>query len=72
MSEAQEAEALSGIGIKDFSVDSFATALDTVAAGYGAVLDEQSPAVARKFRAEMGISNNAMWSTYLDLSLIHI
>ncbi len=66
MSEAQEAEALSGIGIKDFSVDSFATALDTVAAGYGAVLDEQSPAVARKFRAEMGISNNAMWSTYLD------
>ena len=66
MSEAQEAEALSGIGIKDFSVDSFATALDTVAAGYGAVLDEQSPAVARKFRAEMGISNNAMWSKYLD------
>jgi len=66
MSEAQEAEALSGIGINDFSVDSFATALDTVAAGYGAVLDEQSPAVARKFRAEMGISNNAMWSKYLD------
>jgi hypothetical protein len=66
MSEAQEAEALSGIGINDFSVDSFATALDTVAAGYGAVLDEQSPAVARKFRAEMGISNNAIWSKYLD------
>ena len=66
MSEAQEAEALSGIGINDFSVDSFATALDTVAAGYGSVLDEQSPAVARKFRAEMGISNNAMWSKYLD------
>jgi len=66
MSEAQEAEALSGIGVKDFSVDSLATALDTVTAGYGSVLDEQSPAVARKFRAEMGISNNAIWSTYLD------
>ena len=66
LSETQQAEALSELGIDDFNVDSFATALDTVAAGYGAVLDEQSPAVARKFRAEMGISNNAMWSTYLD------
>ena len=66
MSETQQAEALSELGIDDFNVDSFATALDTVAAGYGSVLDEQSPAVARKFRAEMGISNNAMWSKYLD------
>ena len=66
LSETQQAEALSELGIDDFNVDSFATALDTVAAGYGSVLDEQSPAVARRFRAEMGISNNAIWSKYLD------
>jgi len=66
LSEEQQAAALGELGIDDFNVDSLATALDTVAAGYGSVLDEQSPAVARKFRAEMGISNNAMWSTYLD------
>lgn len=66
LSEGQQAAALGELGIDDFNVDSLATALDTVAAGYGSVLDEQSPAVARRFRAEMGISNNAIWSKYLD------
>ena len=66
LSEEQQAAALGELGIDDFNVDSLATALDTVSAGYGSVLDEQSPAVARRFRAEMGISNNAIWSKYLD------
>jgi len=66
MSGEQQAAALSELGIDDFDFNSLATVLDTVAAGYGSVLDEESPAVARRFRAEMGISNNAIWSKYLE------
>lgn len=51
--------------LNDLSPATFADKLNEVSAGYGAVLDETSPALARKFRAEMGISNNSAYVSFL-------
>ena len=54
------------LGIKDFSPQSLVTVMDTVIAGYGKTLDDTSPALARKFRAEQSITANGKWTKYLD------
>ena len=53
-------------GITDFSPGALADKLDEVAAGYGGVLDETSPALAREFRAKQGITNHSSYASYLD------
>ena len=52
--------------VTDFSPQSFADALDTINAGYAAVLDENAPGVARKFRAQAAITANSKFNTYLE------
>ena len=41
-----------------------ADAIDTAIAGYGSALDETEPALARAFRAKVGIYGNAEYETY--------
>lgn len=41
-----------------------ADAIDTAIAGYGSALDETEPALARSFRAKVGIYGNAEYQTY--------
>lgn len=53
-------------GITDFSPGALADKLDEVAAGYGGVLDETSPALAREFRAKQGITNHSSYAGYLE------
>ena len=53
-------------GITDFSPGALADKLDEVAAGYGGVLDETSPALAREFRAKQAITNHSSYAAYLD------
>ena len=53
-------------GITDFSPGALADKLDEVAAGYGGVLDETSPALAREFRAKQGITNHSSYASYLE------
>ena len=52
--------------VTDFSPESFADALDTINAGYAAVLDENAPGVARKFRAQAAITANSKFNKYLE------
>ena len=52
--------------VTDFSPQSFADALDTINAGYAAVLDENAPGVSRKFRAQAAITANSKFNTYLE------
>ena len=52
--------------VTDFSPESFVLALDTINAGYAAVLDENAPGVARKFRAQAAITANSKFNTYLE------
>ena len=54
------------LGITDFSPQSLVTVMDTVIAGYGKTLDDTSPALARRFRAEQSITANGKWTKYLD------
>ena len=53
-------------GITDFSPGALADKLDEVAAGYGGVLDETSPALAREFRAKQAITNHSSYAAYLE------
>ncbi len=53
-------------GVTDFSPGALADKLDEVAAGYGGVLDETSPALAREFRAKQGITNHSSYAGYLE------
>ena len=53
-------------GITDFSPGALADKLDEVAAGYGGVLDETSPALAREFRAKQAITNHSSYASYLE------
>ena len=52
--------------VTDFSPQSFADALDTINAGFAAVLDENAPGVARKFRAQAAITANSKFNKYLE------
>lgn len=67
MPEEEKQRLAEQLGIKDFSPQSLVTVMDTVIAGYGKTLDDTSPALARKFRAEQSITANGKWTKYLDL-----
>lgn len=54
------------LGIEDFSPQSMGLVMDTIIAGYGKTLDDTSPALARKFRAEQAIVANNKWQKYLE------
>jgi|GEM_PF-6258446 len=56
--------------VRDFSPQSFADALDTINAGYAAVLDENAPGVARKFRAQAAITANSKFNKYLEAYVV--
>lgn len=66
MSDQQRADLAASVGVEDFSPQSFADALDTINAGYAAVLDENAPGVARKFRAQAAITANSKFNKYLE------
>ena len=66
MTDQQRAALAADIGVNDFGPQSFANALDTINAGYAAVLDENAPGVARKFRAQAAITANSKYNTYLE------
>ena len=66
MTDQQRADLAASVGVDDFSPQSFATALDTINAGYASVLDENAPGVSRKFRAQAAITANNKYNTYLD------
>jgi len=66
MSDQQRADLAASVGVTDFSPESFADALDTINAGYAAVLDENAPGVARKFRAQAAITANSKFNKYLE------
>jgi len=66
MTDQQRAALAAEIGVNDFGPQSFANALDTINAGYAAVLDENAPGVARKFRAQSAITANSKYNTYLE------
>ena len=66
MTDQQRAALAADIGVNDFGPQSFANALDTINAGYAAVLDENAPGVARKFRAQSAITANSKYNTYLE------
>ena len=67
MPEEEKQRLAEQLGITDFSPQSLVTVMDTVIAGYGKTLDDTSPALARKFRAEQSITANGKWTKYLDL-----
>ena len=52
MPEEEKQRLAEQLGITDFSPQSLVTVMDTVIAGYGKTLDDTSPALARRFRAE--------------------
>ena len=66
MTDEKRAALAAEIGVNDFDPLSFANALDTINAGYAAVLDENAPGVARKFRAQSAITANTKYNTYLE------
>ena len=66
MTDEKRAALAAEIGVSDFDPLSFADALDTMNAGYAAVLDENAPGVARKFRAQSAITANSKYNTYLE------
>ena len=66
MTDEKRAALAAEIGVNDFGPQSFADALDTMNAGYAAVLDENAPGVARKFRAQSAITANTKYNTYLE------
>jgi hypothetical protein len=66
MTDQQRADLAASVGVDDFSPQSFATALDTINAGYASVLDENAPGVSRKFRAQAAITANNKYIAYLD------
>ena len=66
MTDEKRAALAAEIGVNDFGPQSFADALDTMNAGYAAVLDENAPGVARKFRAQSAITANSKYNTYLE------
>ena len=66
MTDERRAQLAADNGVNDFSPQSFATALDTINAGYASVLDENAPGVARKFRAQAAITANSKYNTYLE------
>ena len=66
MTDEKRAALAAEIGVKDFGPQSFATALDTINAGYASVLDENAPGVARKFRAQSAITANSKYNKYLE------
>ena len=66
MTDQQRAALAAEIGVNDFGPQSFANALDTINAGYAAVLDENAPGVARKFRAQSAITANSKYNKYLE------
>ena len=66
MTDDKRAALAAEIGVNDFGPQSFANALDTINAGYAAVLDENAPGVARKFRAQSAITANSKYNTYLE------
>ena len=66
MPEEEKQRLAEQLGITDFSPQSLVTVMDTVIAGYGKTLDDTSPALARRFRAEQSITANGKWTKYLD------
>lgn len=66
MTDERRAQLAADNGVDDFSPQSFATALDTINAGYASVLDENAPSVARKFRAQAAITANSKYNKYLE------
>ena len=70
MSDQQRADLAASVGVTDFSPQSFADALDTINAGYAAVLDENAPGVARKFRAQAAITANSKFNKYLEAYVV--
>jgi len=66
MPEEEKQRLAEQLGIEDFSPQSLVTVMDTVIAGYGKTLDDTSPALARRFRAEQSITANGKWTKYLD------
>ena len=66
MTDERRAQLAADNGVDDFSPQSFATALDTINAGYASVLDENAPGVARKFRAQAAITANSKYNKYLE------
>ena len=66
MTDERRAKLAADNDVTDFSPQSFADALDTINAGYAAVLDENAPGVARKFRAQAAITANSKFNKYLE------
>lgn len=52
------------LNIDDLTPSSYALKMNEIIAGFGSVLDAESPAIARKFRAEMAIKTHSKYRDY--------